>query len=132
MTAEKIKTTSNGLSIVFSNLEGKIIATANTAEIANEIVRRWNYAESLAKERSDEFDVWKSKLSPSQKCTVHPPAGSGGSHGIYELTNDQLYDTFLAEKRKEGSECQHENAFPPFNDMNDKLKMYCPDCKQSF
>lgn len=31
-----------------------------------------------------------------------------------------------------GKGCQHENAFPPFNDMKNIKKMHCPDCKQTF
>lgn len=71
------------------------------------------YAESLAKERAVEFVI--------ENTDYH-------TREYYE----KAYDDYFAEKRKEGAECQHENAFPPFNDMKDKMKMYCPDCKQSF
>jgi len=100
MTAEEIKELDAKMRRAIGTYDTGLVI--NIAESVTKVAVE--FAESLAKERSDEFDVWKSKLSPSQKCTVHPPAGSGGSHGIYELTNDQLYDTFLAEKRKEGAE----------------------------
>lgn len=52
------------------------------------------YAEAKAKE----FAEWYSKLTPTQKITVHPPAGSGGSICIYEMTIKQLYETFKQSK----------------------------------
>lgn len=42
-----------------------------------------------------DFVNWFSKLKPSDKCTVHPPAGSGGSAGLYNLTNAAIVDKFL-------------------------------------
>lgn len=35
---------------------------------------------------------WHKQLTPAQKCTVHPPAGSGGSHGIYNHTEEELIE----------------------------------------
>ena len=49
-----------------------------------------------------DFVNWFSKLKPSDKCTVHPPAGSGGSAGLYNLTNAAIVDKFLT--RKQGEE----------------------------
>ena len=49
-----------------------------------------------------DFVNWFSKLKPSDKCTVHPPAGSGGSTGLYNLTNAAIVDKFLT--RKQGEE----------------------------
>lgn len=40
------------------------------------------------------FAEWLAKLSPDKKCTVHPPAGSGGSIGMYTLTTQQLFTKF--------------------------------------
>ena len=37
---------------------------------------------------------WYSKLTPVQKCTVHPPAGSGGSTGLYQLSFKDLLTLF--------------------------------------
>ena len=46
-----------------------------------------------------DFVNWFSKLKPSDKCTVHPPAGSGGSTGLYNLTNAAIVDKFLTRKQ---------------------------------
>lgn len=48
-----------------------------------------------------DFVNWFSKLKPSDKCTVHPPAGSGGSTGLYNLTNAAIVDKFLTRKQTE-------------------------------
>jgi hypothetical protein len=42
-----------------------------------------------------EFLKWYKNLSSSSKCTVHPPAGSGGSYGIYDLTDAALINKYL-------------------------------------
>lgn len=41
------------------------------------------------------FIKWQQKLTSADKCTVHPPAGSGGSIGIYNLTDAAIIDKFL-------------------------------------
>jgi hypothetical protein len=41
------------------------------------------------------FLKWYKSLSPASKCTVHPPAGSGGSYGIYDLTDAALINNYL-------------------------------------
>ena len=43
---------------------------------------------------------WYDKLSPAEKCTVWPPAGSGGSFGIYTLSYKQLYQLYLKHKKQ--------------------------------
>lgn len=48
-----------------------------------------------AKQQAIAYSNWKDKLSPAQKCTVWPPAGSGGSTGLYTMTDDDLYEKFL-------------------------------------
>jgi hypothetical protein len=42
------------------------------------------------------FLKWYNSLSPSDKCTVHPPAGSGGGYGIYNLTNAEFINIYLS------------------------------------
>jgi hypothetical protein len=46
------------------------------------------------------FLKWYNKLSPADKCTVHPPAGSGGCHGLYNLTDAGLINNYLSKKAK--------------------------------
>jgi len=45
------------------------------------------------------FKKWHDKLTPSQKCTVHPPAGSGASTGLFEKTDGALVDEFIERYR---------------------------------
>jgi len=49
-------------------------------------------ADSLQLSEVAELLRWYKQLSPAQKCTVHPPAGSGGSHGIYNQTEEELIE----------------------------------------
>jgi len=53
-----------------------------------------------AKEEAVGFAEWIGKLSPTDKITAHPPAGSGGSTGIYLLTTEQLYAKYKEENTK--------------------------------
>jgi len=50
--------------------------------------------------RSDmeDFGEWMYKLRATERCTVHPPAGSGAGYGIYLLTTSQLLDKYLNER----------------------------------
>ena len=50
--------------------------------------------EEYAELKSIEFKEWADKLTPTQRCTVHPPAGSGGGYGLYELPTAELYQQF--------------------------------------
>ena len=54
--------------------------TMPTEELKNELIK---------------FKLWFEKLSPASKCTVHPPAGSGGSVGLYNLSDEDLIDKYL-------------------------------------
>jgi len=47
------------------------------------------------------FLKWYNKLSPADKCTVHPPAGSGGCHGLYNLTDAGLINIYLSKTSKQ-------------------------------
>lgn len=49
-------------------------------------------ADSLPLSEVAELLRWYKQLSPAQKCSVHPPAGSGGSHGIYNQTEEELIE----------------------------------------
>jgi hypothetical protein len=46
------------------------------------------------------FKVWFENLSPASKCTVHPPAGSGGCYGLYTMSDDDLIDEYLNSQTK--------------------------------
>jgi hypothetical protein len=41
------------------------------------------------------FEKWKSKLSPVELCTVHPPAGSGSGTGLYEKSDKDLINDYI-------------------------------------
>lgn len=64
----------------------------------------WDHEISTMRERAYLEAValleWYDKLSPAEKCTVHPPAGSGGSTGIYNLSYKQLYQSYLKHKNE--------------------------------
>ncbi len=40
------------------------------------------------------------KMSPRDKCTVHPPAGSGSGHGIYNKTNVDIFNEWFKNRIK--------------------------------
>lgn len=50
--------------------------------------------EEYAKQQAIAYSDWKSKLSPVQLCTVWPPVGSGGGTGLYNKSDDDLWDLF--------------------------------------
>lgn len=45
------------------------------------------------------FKEWYDKLSPASKCTVHPPAGSGGSYGLYNMSDEDLIDSYIRKSK---------------------------------
>lgn len=47
------------------------------------------------------FKQWYDNLSPSNKCTVWPPAGSGAGKGLYDKSDDDIIDDFMR-KQKQG------------------------------
>lgn len=61
-------------------------------EIVNDAIEV--YGKANAKDESSKFAHWLANLPIREMVTVHPPAGSGGSHGIYELTFEQLYEKY--------------------------------------
>jgi len=42
-----------------------------------------------------DFIDYYNTLTSSQKCTVHPPAGSGAGYGIYNLSNKEILEKWL-------------------------------------
>lgn len=48
-----------------------------------------------------EFRDWYDKLSPAEKCTVWPPAGSGCGTGLYNMHTEDLVDKFISYKTKQ-------------------------------
>lgn len=55
-------------------------------------------AEKVAKKYIAYFKEWYDKLSPAEKCTVWPPAGSGAGTGLYNMETEDLVDKFLSKK----------------------------------
>lgn len=51
--------------------------------------------EDYAKRQAILFARWKEKLTPAQRCTVWPPAGSGSGTGLYQKTDEDLYSEYL-------------------------------------
>ncbi len=41
------------------------------------------------------YNKWYNSLSPTQKCTVHAPAGSGCGTGLYQLGDEELVEKFI-------------------------------------
>ena len=48
----------------------------------------------------EDFRDWFYKLSPAEKCTVWPPAGSCG-HGLYNMSTKDIVEKFISKKTKE-------------------------------
>jgi len=53
--------------------------------------------EDYARQQAIAFSNWKDKLTPVQRCTVWPPAGSGSGTGLYEKQDEDLYAQFISE-----------------------------------
>jgi hypothetical protein len=47
------------------------------------------------------FKQWYDKLSPAEKCTVWPPAGSGSGTGLYNMEDEDLIEKFITKLKKE-------------------------------
>lgn len=59
--------------------------------------------EELEKDRNEfaiRFARWYSKLTPVQRCTIWPPAGSGSGLGLYEKSMDELMKKFIEIENK--------------------------------
>lgn len=59
-----------------------------------------NKNEQLEKQMDEQcikYNQWYNSLRPEQKCTVHPPAGSGLSHGIYRKSDEELLAQFKSQ-----------------------------------
>jgi hypothetical protein len=73
-------------------------STERTKLAYDEAAQRYgDYREQLG---AVKFAEWLEGLTPAQRCTVHPPAGSGGSSGIYTLSISELYKRFAASPPK--------------------------------
>lgn len=53
------------------------------------------FSDQRLKEGLLKFKEWYDKLSPADKCTVWPPAGSGSGTGLYNQSDEQIVDKFL-------------------------------------
>ena len=51
--------------------------------------------EQYSREIAINFADWCMKLSPKERCTVHPPAGSGAGTGLYQQSTEELFNTYL-------------------------------------
>lgn len=56
------------------------------------------YAAQVLKENLIAFKRWYDKLTPSDKCTVWAPPGSGYGRGLYDMSDEDLIDKFLKKK----------------------------------
>lgn len=111
-----------------------VVYQSNGYEILNAKDFLDNISQSLADKQAVEFaeDKIKEIAYISWKAAAN-------AHRLYPDNKHTFVDFWdaskadlLAKFRKETEECDHTNAFPPFNDMKDKMKMYCPDCKKYF
>jgi hypothetical protein len=57
--------------------------------------------EELCKNYIESFKDWYDTLSPRDKCTVWPPAGSGSGPGLYNMETKDLVDRFLRHREKQ-------------------------------
>jgi hypothetical protein len=77
--------------------------TMQTIELMKEYHAQFTQPETEKKKLREElikFKVWFENLSPANKCTVHPPAGSGGCYGLYTMSDDDLIDEYLNSQTK--------------------------------
>lgn len=56
------------------------------------------YAAQVLNETLIEFKKWYDKLTPSDKCTVWAPPGSGYGRGLYDMSDEDLIEKFLKKK----------------------------------
>lgn len=56
------------------------------------------YAAQVLKENLIAFKRWYDKLTPSDKCTVWAPPGSGYGRGLYDMSDEDLIEKFLKKK----------------------------------
>jgi len=49
---------------------------------------------ALYRDNIEKFKDWYDKLSPADKCTVWPPAGSGSGTGLYNMETKDIVDKF--------------------------------------
>jgi ribosomal protein S20 len=64
-----------------------------TSPKSNRLPKEYAYIEM--KEIAIAYKMWLSTLTAAKKCTVHPPSGSGGSTGIYNRTDSDLFEEFF-------------------------------------
>lgn len=60
-------------------------------------------AKEYARQTCEDFRDWYDKLSPTDKCTVWPPAGSGGGTGLYNMSTRDIVDKFIRVQAKNKS-----------------------------
>lgn len=92
----------NSLTICFgdsSEPDHIIVSCEDTEEDAIEAVKRLNeILDTSIKDKLLQFKKWYDKLSPRDKCTVWPPAGSGSGTGLYNMSDEDLIEKFLNKK----------------------------------
>ncbi len=49
---------------------------------------------AITEDISIKFKNYCERLAPSEKCTVHPPSGSGAGNGLYNKSDEQLFNDF--------------------------------------
>lgn len=60
-----------------------------------------NAMDEYGKLQSIAFAEWYHKLTPTQRCTVHPPAASGSGTGLFEQDTSNLYEKYLLLQSKQ-------------------------------
>ena len=82
-------------------------AYPDSVSVKTALLQVWNECQqesnSFARSQAIEFKNWVKSLPPTSLVTVHPPAGSGGSTGIYLIPDDELYFLFLAHQAKQSN-----------------------------
>lgn len=56
--------------------------------------------EKICLEWIEKFKDWYDTLSPAEKCTIWPPPGSGGAHGLYNMETKEIVAKFMRHKGK--------------------------------
>ena len=75
------------------------LGTDNKDELQCCIDIAQEYSKENLREELIKFKLKYDKLSPAEKCTVWPPAGSGAGHGLYNLSDEDLIDKYLKQKQ---------------------------------
>lgn len=93
----------NSLTVCFGSAndpDNIIVSCEDKESDAIEAVKRLNeILDTYLKDGLIKFKQWYDKLSPADKCTVWPPAGSGSGHGLYNQTDEGLIDNFIRKQK---------------------------------